>query len=572
MTAVTRAVLTAAALLVPAARAAAQDAGVVPGAPAPAQAPARGLPITLTGGMTMGSELYTVSGIAARRPGETWQIAMTPELSLFGQFSVGVNVLLSSEGSQLRQSMSQLGLNPRFGWVTLHLGDFTRSYSSYTLQGTQLSGAGIDLTPGIFRFSVQGGTSQRTVAAGPDGTPGLAYRRHLYAASLGVGREGASFIDFTFVKAKDDVSSLSAALADTTLIDTIPIALRPRIETRPQENLVLGTQGQLHFLRDRLTVKGEAAFALITRDLDSPQANPAPVPAGSALSGLMPLQLSTSGDYAWHLQADGTFGIASLHGGYEYVGPGYTSLGLAYLINDRRAFDLGGSVRLLASHLVLQGQYQHQNDNLLGQKVATTDRDALVGSAMLLLGRSVSTSLTVMSNVIANNAAVDTFVVNSHTFALTTSTSVQASLFGWPAAYSVSYALQRASDANPVTRIPDVTVHNLSTSVQVRLSSALSVAPTASVAITSNAAAPTQRNVYLGFRGQARTGRLRTTASVTQTFSSGRHVFGLLGQADYPLPLDARLSFQARHTRYGAIGAQPAFQESFATLTLARSF
>ena len=65
---------------------------------------------------------------------------------------------------------------------------------------------------------------------------------------------------------------------------------------------------------------------------------------------------------------------------------------------------------------------------------------------------------------------------------------------------------------------------------------------------------------------------MRSSASVTQTFSSGRHVFGLLGQLDYPLFWNSRLSFQARHTRYGAIGAQPAFEESFATMSLMRSF
>ena len=548
--------------------AAAQEAPAVPPqVPAPA-----GFPVTMTGGMTMGSELYAVNGIEARRPGATWQLAMSPELSFFGQFQVGVSVLLSSEGSQLRQNMSQLGLNPRFGWATLHLGDFTKNYSSYTLQGTQLSGAGLDLAPGIFRFSVQGGVSQRTVEPGPDGTPGLAYRRHLYAASLGVGREGGSFVNVTLVKAKDDVSSLAAAQADTTLIDTIPIALRPRVETRPQENLVLGSDGQVRLARDRVTIKGEAAFALITRDLDSPKANANAVPVAGALDGLMPLALSTAGDYAWHLEGDANLGLASVRAGYEYVGAGYNSLGLAYLINDKRAYDLGGSVRLLQSHLVLQGQYQHQNDNLLQQKAATTDRDALVGSATLLLGRRVSTSLTAMSNVIANDATVDTFVVNSHTFALTSSTSLQAPMFGLPATYSVSYALQQASDANIVTRIPDVTVHNLSASVQVRVSRAVSLTPTASLAITRNADAPTQSNVYLGFRGQARMGRLSGSASVTQTFSSGRHVFGLLAQADYPLMWGARLTFQARHTRYGAIGAQPAFQESFADLSVARSF
>lgn len=543
-----------------------------PPAPVPQVAAPSAFPVTMTGGVTMGSELYAVNGIEARRPGATWQLAMSPELSFFGQFQVGVSVLLSSEGSQLRQNMSQLGLNPRFGWATLHLGDFTKNYSGYTLQGTQLSGAGLDLSPGIFRFSVAGGVSQRTVEPGPDGTPGLAYRRHLYAASLGVGREGGSFVDFTLVKAKDDASSLATALADTTLIDTIPIALRPRVETRPQENLVLGSDGQVRLAGNRVTLKGEAAFALITRDLDSPAVKPGPVPAGGTLDGLMPLQLSTSGDYAWHLEGDANLGLASVRAGYEYVGAGYTSLGLAYLINDKRAYDLGGSLRLLESHLVLQGQYQHQNDNLLGQKAATTDRDALVGSATLLLGRRVSTSLTVMSNVIANDATVDTFLVNSHTFALSSSTSLQAELFGLPAAYSVSYALQQASDANPITRIPDVTVHNLSGSVQLRLSRAVSLTPTASLAITTTADAPTQRNVYLGFRGQARMGRLSGSASVTQTFSSGRHVFGLLAQADYPLMWGARLTFQARHTRYGAIGAQPAFQESFADLSVARSF
>jgi hypothetical protein len=537
--------------------------------PGSGQPRASSSPVGLSGGATLTSELYDANGIAPRRPGQSWRVAMSPQLSLFGQFDLGLSVMLSSEGSQLRQNMSQLGLNPRFGWATLHLGDFSRSYSPYTLQGTQLRGAGIDLRPGILRFSVEGGQSQRVVAAGAGG---LAYRRYLYAASLGVGRDGGSFLDVTVVKAKDDMSSLAAALADTTLFDTIPAPLRPRIETRPQENLVVATQGQLRVLRHHLTIKGELAGALITSDLDSPRANPGSVTAGSLLDGLMPLRLSTSGDYAYHLQGDADLGAATLRGGYEYVGAGYTSLGLAYLINDRRAYDAGGSVRLLRNHLVLQGQYQHQNDNLLGQKAATTNRDAIVGSAALMLGRSVSTSVTILHNVIANNATVDTFLVNNRSFALTANTAVQSRLFGRTTTLSVAYALQRASDANVITRVPDVTVHNLSTSLQVSLSRAVSLTPTASLAITQMAAAPDQQNVYLGFRGQARVGRLRASTGLTQTFSNARQVLGLTGQLDYPLPGGSRISLQGRHTRYGAIGAQPAFQESFLTMSLARTF
>src|SRR5882672_10529973 len=100
-------------------------------------------------------ELYGVRGIQSRRPGQSWRVSMSPQMTLFGEFSVGLSMLLSSEGSDFRQNISQLGLNPRYKWATLHLGDFSQNYSSYTVEGTRIRGAGLDLRPGILRFSVQ---------------------------------------------------------------------------------------------------------------------------------------------------------------------------------------------------------------------------------------------------------------------------------------------------------------------------------------------------------------------------------------------------------------------------------
>ncbi len=541
-----------------------------PATPAPGfPAPTSYFPARFTGEMTLTEQLYGVNGIASRRPGESWNIGMSPNLLLFGEFSVGVNVLLSSEGSQFRQNIGQLGLNPRIGWATFHLGDFTDNCSTYTVQGTQVRGAGVDLRPGLLRISVQGGQSQRTVSGG---LGDLAYKRNLFAASLGVGKEGGSFVDVMVVKAKDDASSLSSQLADTLLLDTIPPALRPKVETRPEENLVVGTRGQLQLLARQVTIKAEAAGALTTGDQSSPAVNPGSVSSGGLLNDLIPLRLSTSGDFAYHVQADANLGRASIRGGYEYVGAGYQSLGLSYLINDRRAIDLGGTLRLLQGQLTLQGQYQHQNDNLLHQKAATTDRDAVMGTASMLLGRTLTLSVTAMDNVIANDAAVDTFKIDNRSFALSTNASIQSRLFGRPSTISLSYALQHTADDNVVTQIPGVTVHNLATSVQIPITKAFSVAPTASLAVIQNTGAATQQNIYLGARAQYRTGALRTSGGLTQTFSNGRHVFGLTAQADYPLFWDSRLSLQARHTRYAAIGNQPAFQESFFTMSLARSF
>lgn len=535
--------------------------------PAPT-GPRLSLPARASGDITMVGEAYGIIGAPRRRPGQSWRVSMSPQLTLLNEFSMGVNILLSSEGSDLRQNISQFGLNPRYKWATFHVGDFSQNFTSYTLQGTRVRGAGVDLRPGILRVSLQGGQSQRTVAAG---AAGLAYRRNMFAASLGVGREGSSYIDLMLVKAKDDVSSLADALADTTLLDTIPVELRPRIETRPQENLVIGAQGQIGLLQRKLVVKSEAAVALITKDLESPRVLADSV-SGGALDPLIPLRLSSSGDIAYRLEADANLGKGGLRGSYEYVGAGYTSLGLAYLINDRRAYHLGGNARLMGGKLNLQGQVQHQNDNLLGQKTTTTDRNSVVGTAAVMFSRTFTASLTGMINLIANDATVDTFVVHNRSLALTASTSLQTSLFGKVSTLSVSYAFQNSTDANSVTNLPEVTVQNVSTALSMRVSKGFTVAPTLSFAVTSNSAAPSQRNVYAGFRASGRLGELRTSASATQTWSSGRGVFAMMGQANYTLPWESRMSLQLRHTRYDAFGTRPAFNESFATLSVSRAF
>lgn len=530
-----------------------------------------GLPFRVSGEASSSAEAYQAQGIDSRRPGGTWNMTMTPQVTFFNEFSIGVNVLLSSQGSQTRQEMSQLGINPRYRWATFHVGDFAQSYSDYTIEGTRLRGGGVDLRPrgGALRFSVQGGRSQRVVAAGAGN---MAYRRSLAAASVGVGKEGASSIDFTVLRARDDPKSLAPALADTTLLDTIPVALRPRIETRPQDNLVLGTKASLGLFQHRVFITGQAAGALITRDVESPDATAQSVSGGSTYGSLLPLKLSTSGDYAYRVEAGGDFSHGGLTAGYEYVGAGYTSLGLAYLINDKRAYTLGGNLRLLGNHLSLQTQYQHQNDNLLGQKIATTNRDALTATAIIVGGGRFSQSVTAIVNTIANDAAVDTFRVDNHALALMTSSMVNATLFGHPAPISLSYALQRTADANEVAQIPQITVHNLSTAVQIPVFGTFSLSPTASLALTESSKAATQRNTYFGFRGQARSRNVHASFSATQTFSNARGVFGVNGQLSYTAPLGARLTFQARHTRYGAIGNRPAFQESFVTVGLARSF
>lgn len=534
------------------------------------ESPSRfGQPVQLSGEVAVGSDLYRATGISPRRPGSAWHTSLTPRLTLLGEFNVGADILVSSEGSQFRQNVSQFGLNPRYRWATLHVGDFSRNLSSYTVQGTRVRGAGLDLNPGIVRFSVQGGRLQRAVA---DGAGGLGYTRHLVAASVGLGREEGSFIDLIAFRAKDDTASLAAVLSDTLLLDTIPAALQPRYQVRPKENTVVGTQGQFYLFHRALNVKGEGALALITRDLDSPAADPAMVSAGGIAGKLVPLTLSTSGDYAWKLDASYAAGPASIRAGYDYVGAGFTSLGLAYVINDRRSYTLGGSDRLFGNRVTLQGQFQHQNDNLLRQKASTTNRDALAGSASVIVSRNVMANVSVMTSGIANDAAVDTFVVDNHALAVTANAALQHRLADKPAALTLSWSMQRTHDGNAVTAIPDAGVRNVSAAWQVTLKPGLSVAPSLSLAETSSPGSASQRNMFVGGRAQARLGAVRSSFSATKAWANSRGIFTVLGQGSYALPLDTRLVVQLRHARYDAVGTRPGFAESFATTSITRGF
>ncbi len=533
------------------------------------------IPIGFSGQASVVGEMYGHSGVQARRPANAWRTSIATQAVLFGEIRLGVDVLVSTAGAQLRQNINQFGLNPSWSWGTLHLGDFSKGYSSLTIQGVRVRGLGFDLRPGIFRFSIQGGRVQRTVTAGAEGS---VYKRNLIAAKLGFGRESGTFLDLNVVKAKDDVNSLEQSnfVVDSILVDTIPEGLRPQVGTRPEENLTTGINGQLILFAHHLVVKGEGAVALITRDLLAPEIGSGSGPV-SLLSKVQPIRLSTSGDYSYKVDAALNLERESLRGGYEYIGPGYTSLGLPYLVNDRQSYHAGGNVRMLGNRLTLQGQVRHQTNNLASQKRGTITRNSANASTVVQLGSRVTGMVSGMLNTIVGDAASDTFAINSRSTALNATTSLRGHLVGRSAVLSVTFGLQHTTDSNPIRPAPAVSAENVTTSLQLQITPAISLAPSVSGVFTSftGANAPAgQKNIYagLGTRGRFLHGRLRTAANFSRTFSDGRKVTSGTAQIGYPILWNARLALRARYNSYTAYGMRPAFQESFVTLTLTRSF
>ena len=548
-----------------------------PPMPSPVGAPSiwQRLPVTASGALNVSSELYRHSaGSADRRPGASWRVSMSPRLQLFNEIGMGTEVLLSSEGSEFRQNMDQVGLNPSWRWATVHAGDFSRDYSSYTLTGTRLRGFGVDLQPGRFLFSVQGGQAQRTVSAGSDGA---AYKRSMLAASLGYGRAGRNRIALTMLKAKDDPNSLEQKLVrvDTTaILDTALVADPLRFATTPQENLVVGIETELTLFRNMLRFKGQGGASLFTRDLRSQTVSDVNVGPLGGISSLQPLRLSTNADAAYEGELELRLSRFGLRGGYEKVGAGYTSLGLPYLINDRQGFHVGGNVMLFSNRLALQGDTRMQSNNLLGQKSARTDRSTSTLSAMATIRPTLSVATTVLLSGAASAKSDAAPGIDMRTTAVSSTITNRTSVMGRATALSVTYAFQNSRDVLPGSVIPGTTGNNVTSSITTAFSPTLSAGPSFSIVKSATVGQVAQGNALLGMTLRAKLlsdNRLQVNGNVSNTFSSGRQVRAMRAEAQYPVLWGTSLSVQARHTAYSRYASRAAFNESFLTMGITRS-
>ena len=169
----------------------------------------------ISGDIGVYGELYSMQGQPERRPKSTGRIFFRPTLNLFNLIQIPFEFLISSEGSSARQNINQFGINPSWDWGNLHLGDFTEDYSQYTLNGIKIRGGGVNITPGNFRLSTSAGYTQRSV---PGGAQDGSFKRFLFAAKIGYGSEASSYVDFIFLRAKDEVGSLDQSKNSITII------------------------------------------------------------------------------------------------------------------------------------------------------------------------------------------------------------------------------------------------------------------------------------------------------------------------------------------------------------------
>jgi hypothetical protein len=321
-------------------------------------------PFAITGSLQIRSMLYNASGIDNRREPFSYIISGSPIVSIYS-LQIPVSFLFSKQERYFRQPFNQFGFSPTYKWLKVHAGYRNISFSPYTLAGHTMLGAGVEMTPGIFRFGFMYGRLNRATAV--DTLSGsvqpFQYTRHGYAMKMGVGNDSRHF-DLSLVKAKDDSLSSSADIISRTLVT-------------PAENLVVGVSSRVAFLKNFLW-EGEGAVSLYTQNINSrlhlDSLSDFPDLLTNIVGRITEINGSSEIYSAFHTAVGYKNRLFSLRLQYKRIDPRYQSMGAYFFNNDVENITINPSFFMLNRRLRFSGSMGLQRDNLHNQKQATATR------------------------------------------------------------------------------------------------------------------------------------------------------------------------------------------------------
>lgn len=213
-----------------------------------------------------GSNIYS-----ARKPWNQVRFLFNPVLQIGDKFSIPISMNFASMatnfagpyaglknqtiGQFLTNPANNFSLNPKYKWVELLLGTQYIKYSDLSTGDIGIFGAGVNLSPGKFRFKYFTGISQQginRVALPLPGTVGAFKRKH-YMFQFGTEIEGVHKVAFTFSKAKDVIQSVTS----------------PPLAVLPQEGFTFSFLLQ-RYLKNGWFLDMELAQSIFTKDLNQP--------------------------------------------------------------------------------------------------------------------------------------------------------------------------------------------------------------------------------------------------------------------------------------------------------------
>jgi hypothetical protein len=322
-----------------------------------------------------------------------------------GSWRLNSNLYLTSEEERTRQPQNRFYLGVSSPSLTAGVGDHFPVFPSLILLGRRVRGANAAVRTGFFNLEATYGQIARPIEGvliesfpvdslssrqqqypgdpfGPvsDTLWGRyrygSYERSLFAVRPSFGSGEEFQLGFTWLSGSDDASSIMYG-------------------TRPQENVVLGTDLLAKLDGERLVLTAQAAFSAYNSDIssgsftdayiDSVFDNPDDIRKARDLlsriitvnENLRPLSLSTPATLAYEATLSMNYLDNALRATYLYRGSDYTSFGQTFLRKDVRGFNVQDRIRLLANQVLLTLGWERLEDNTSDTKVATTTYSTL---------------------------------------------------------------------------------------------------------------------------------------------------------------------------------------------------
>lgn len=315
-------------------------------------------PFKLTGTLSANQVYYDAFGIPNRRPPYNYFLSGSVNIGIYG-WNVPLSYTYSNQQSQFQQPFNQFGATPYYKWIKFYAGYNNMIFSSYSLNGHVFLGGGVELKPGIFRFSAMYGRLNRAIQEDTNNVNIVPYYERMgMGMKIGVGKD-RNFLDFIFFRGEDNPNSIRPPMMQTI---------------QPGENAIASFVASKSVTK-WVTLSGEYATSAYTNDVRSPVATESSVKVlGANLPGFTNRTTSSTSN-AYNAKATYSKDGLTLGVGYERIDPEYRTMGSYFFNNDFENYTANAGKKFLEGRLNVAGSVGIQRSNLKGDKISGMNRN-----------------------------------------------------------------------------------------------------------------------------------------------------------------------------------------------------
>lgn len=191
-------------------------------------------------------------------------------------------------------------------------------YSPLSLEGMQVNGLHLEVQPGNGYAMITAGKLQQPLFLSD--SIAQPFPAQLFALKAGYGTPESNHLYATYMRIEEQLTAPS----DSTMA-----------WYGPQQNVLMGLAGQLSLFEDKLQLQGEIMQSQIWR---SDVSNYFPAQAVKWESQDSLSALDTAKALSWRVEARYTLPQGQVRSYYEWIPPNYVSLGMPFLVADRRRY------------------------------------------------------------------------------------------------------------------------------------------------------------------------------------------------------------------------------------------